>query len=267
MNRKWKIGIYSGTGVIILTITAALVWGATWRMDLANRDFREGRTDKAATVYQEMAVDQPRSPYVLHNVGLATYRKEQYSKAMDLLGKAVGNAADQKNLAAADLFKIYYHSGDAAFKAASSGGPNAINLYQEALQFYKKAIEADPKDWDAKYNYELACLRAKESQQRQQQDQNQNQGKNPDSKNGKDSGKDHQNQSPNRDQTSGKNNQPQAKNGFQNPQNKQSGNGTQPKNGQMTRQEAEALLQMAEHGDQFQAPVVKGDAGNPEKDW
>jgi hypothetical protein len=35
----------------------------------------------------------------------------------------------------------------------------------------------------------------------------------------------------------------------------------------MTKQEAEALLNMAEHGDQFQAPVVQGNSGNPDKDW
>jgi Ca-activated chloride channel homolog len=71
-----------------------------------------------------------------------------------------------------------YNLGNAFFnqaQAAEQSAPDAANeIYQKALNFFKQAIEIDPTDKIAKYNYELAAKKIIEQKQKSQQDHQQN---------------------------------------------------------------------------------------------
>lgn len=261
----------------------ALVWGKTIRMASANKLFAAKdltNQTKAAKVYEDMAVDEPNSPYVLHNLGLSQYVQGKFDQAASSLQKALKALEGVKlspKLAKTLFFPFQYHSGNSMFKLAAksqssqSGQSNQagqsiqsgqagqgqpqqpVNLYQAALESYQKAIEANPDDLDAKYNYELTKLRIK--QEKNQQNQNQQ-------------SQDQQNQQgqPNQNQ----NNQQQSGNqknqqGQQNQSQKQQGNQSKP--GEMSKEEAEALLKMAEKGEQYQGQLIFGAESPTTKDW
>lgn len=284
MKRSWKMRLGIGGGILVAAVIAFLVWGKTWRMMLANRNFRSGRLGQAGAVYQEMAVDQPKSPYILHNQSLVAYETARtgatapastvaslvasLTAANQLMAKALQETDKMKNMTAADRNKLFYHAGNAAFQAAAAleaGGAAALptnavtaagNKYQEALQDFKRAIVADPGDPAAKYNYELTQLRLEQNRQNQQQQQpRDNDGKDPKKQaQGTNSGDPKQN-------NSGKKNRTENRQGSQN-------KGEQPRpDGGMTKGEAEALLKMAENGDQYRTPQAPEAAGTPEKDW
>ena len=64
-----------------LALLAVLTWGKTLRVAKANRrlaqaDDAEGMA-AAQRVYEDLLVDQPHSPYLLHNLGLTLYRGGQ----------------------------------------------------------------------------------------------------------------------------------------------------------------------------------------------
>lgn len=124
-----------------------------------------------------------------YNAGLAAYAGGDWKSAADSFARAA---------AGADLglqAKAYYNRGNALFHQA--GGPAAappaaaplpaMGTQQleaaaasvgEAVQMYENAIALDPKDVDAKANYELAVLKQQQlQQQKQQQQQKQDQPK------------------------------------------------------------------------------------------
>ena len=115
-----------------------------------------------------------------YNAALAAYAAGDLKAAADLFARAA---------ASADLglqAKAYYNRGNALFHQA--GGPagalplptmstqelaGAESSVGEAIQMYENAIALDPKDADAKANYELAVLKQQQLQQQQQKQQQQ----------------------------------------------------------------------------------------------
>ena len=124
-----------------------------------------------------------------YNAGLSAYAGGDLKAAADSFARAA---------AGADLglqSKAYYNRGNALFHQA--GGPaagmpagampmpamstqelaSAESSVGEAIQMYENAIALDPKDADAKANYELAVLKQQQLQQQQQQQSKQDQQK------------------------------------------------------------------------------------------
>src|SRR5690554_5786723 len=119
-------------------------------------------TAKARQVYEDLLVDLPRSPYLLHNLGLALYREDRpedaavrFHLAREELANLDMNLTQRRNLA----YKFHYHLGGVLFTAAeTSNDEEAVTGYQKALEEFKQAVKMDPADSDAKYNYELTLL-------------------------------------------------------------------------------------------------------------
>ena len=121
------------------------------------------------------------------NAGLAAYAGGDLKAAADSFARA----ASGSDLALQS--KAYYNRGNALFHQA--GGPaglmqtgaaplpamstqelaGAESSVGEAIQMYENAIALNPKDVDAKANYELAVLKQQQLQQQQQQQQKQDQ--------------------------------------------------------------------------------------------
>ncbi len=132
-----------------------------------------------------------------YNAGLSAYAGGDLKAAADSFARAASGS---------DLrlqSQAYYNRGNALFHQA--GGPaaamqpaamplptpstqelaSAESSVGEAIQMYENAIALDPKDVDAKANYELAVLKQQQlqqqkQQQQQQQNQDQNNQQNPD---------------------------------------------------------------------------------------
>lgn len=257
---------------------AGLVWGQSLRMVQANGLFKSGDYKKAREIYADLSVDEPKSPYVHHNLGLSYYKDNEFEKTLENLRQAVKelealpeNTPSKKEL----LNKFYYHLGDGLFKnaAKAEGNPEqAANLYQEALQNFQKAVEVNPSDQDAKYNYELTKLRLQEAKDQQQQNKN-DKNKNAQDKKDKQDQQQQQNQKGNQkdsqqqqNQAGNKKEEQAQKDKAKEEQSKQGQSG-QKKDGQMSKEEAAALLKMAENGELYQGPIIIDKSPSEGKDW
>jgi hypothetical protein len=286
LTKKVFIVIGIIAALLVLGFIGNLVWGKTIRMSRANQALNSGRTDAAQKTYADLAVDLPESPYVLHNLGLAAYQEGQYRQAADSLQKTLqkieansGKTKNIKELAA----KCHYHLGNTQFKLAETGksGANsnpqqATDLYSEALANFRHAIEADPTDQDAKYNYELTKLRLKNAEQQKQNNQSQ---EDQDSQKPKDHNKGNQSKQPKQPDPKNQSGRDQKQTPDQK-SNESKGKGEQKQNQQeqanqgqagkqkrgMTKEEAQTLLNAAENGDQYMAPMLK-DNSAVQKDW
>jgi tetratricopeptide (TPR) repeat protein len=281
VKKPVKIILLIIAGLIFIALMLTLVWGKTIRMASANQLFAAKdltNQTKAVKIYEDMAVDEPNSPFVLHNLGLGQYKQGKFDQAASSLQKALKAFEGVKlspEFVKRILHRFLYHFGNAVFKLAvlseknqsnQSGQSNQpgqsgqtgqqsqpVQLYQAALESYQKAIEANPDDLDAKYNYELTRLRIKGQEQQNQNQPSQDQKDQKGQKDQKD-----QQQSGNQQNQQNQNQQQQAN---------QSQADAEQKQGQMSKEEAEALLKMAEKGDQYQGQVIFG-ADNPTaKDW
>lgn len=117
-----------------------------------------------------------------YNAGLSAYAGDDLKAAADSFARAA--AGSDLRLQA----KAYYNRGNALFQQA--GGPaaampmptmgtqelaSAESSVGEAIQMYENAIALDPKDADAKANYELAVLKQQQLEQQKQEQQKQDQ--------------------------------------------------------------------------------------------
>lgn len=185
--RKWLI-----MGLSVALLGTGFTF-KTWRGQLAqgNHELEQGRTAEAIAAYQEGLVNAPDEPRIHYNLGNAFYAKgdfgkagEHFKKALDLSAKKELHTQAEYNLANS----LYRHGA-----MLEEEQPNeAVKKYETALQHYKNAIEANPKDSDAKYNYEFVKKQLDELkeklQNQQKQDQNQqndqNKAQQQDEKNG-----------------------------------------------------------------------------------
>ncbi len=114
-----------------------------------------------------LAQEKPTTPEHAYNLGIDFYNKLDYNKAIDNFLKAF-NTEDSK------LEQwINYNLGNAAFKKGEkiqeANIQQAQQAYKQALEFFHRAIELNPQDKNAKYNYELTALKLEQTQQQQQE--------------------------------------------------------------------------------------------------
>ncbi len=166
MSHRIRLFLGITLGLLSVLVIIFLIWGNTWRMSIANRYYNKVDYDRAQERYEDLLVDLPNSPYILHNLGLSFLKKGQHDKAVNNLREATGGLGGIK-LSKSSKGKLkngfYYNLGNALFDSAEKiQGQQSHSIYQAALDSFKQAIEADPKDLDAKYNYELTLLKLKQ---------------------------------------------------------------------------------------------------------
>lgn len=166
LKQSVKIMIFGGLILVLLLPPSMLIWGGTSRMAYANHLFNDGESLSAQGIYEELAIDLPRSPYVLENLGLSLYQQRLYRQASVYLRKAVNDLLSQhsnpvRREKLVELFR--YHLGNALYKSALQDQlPKKTQEFQEALLNYKQVLGQDPNNRDAKYNYELTMLQLQE---------------------------------------------------------------------------------------------------------
>ena len=172
--------------IVCFCLTGLLCASARSNLSGGNRAYNREKYDTALEKYTLAGNAAPDSFEPAFNKGdvhyktglyqdaLKSFEKATYSKDVELQGKA------------------YYNMGNASFR---------LGKLSEAVQFYKKALELNFLDKDAKFNYEFAQKKIKENadknkeqkKQEQKQDKNEKQNdkdkKNTDNKSDKDKDK------------------------------------------------------------------------------
>jgi len=248
-----------------------------------NRLFAEGKYDDAVAKYNEALVDQPDSPQLHFNLGVAAHKQGKYDDALKAFQQipADDNQPKQTARAAAGIGNAKYKLGEAA---EASDPKTALTDYAEALAAYRRAMGADPADLDIKFNHEfvekkLADLKKKLEEQQKQQDQQKQDQANQDQQDQKqDQAQNSQDQK--QDQQKQDQQQPQAdqqgQQHDQQPQQKQEAGGgaaehAEKQDGEMSQQEAAAVLDSQRDQEVQPSDVIKKLQGavvaEPAQDW
>lgn len=211
-----------------------------------NRLYREGRYDEAHERYLEALRAAPDSPLIRFNDANALYQSAEFQRAVDAYRGAIA-AADPALEA-----RAWYNLGNALYRQQEVEG---------ALEAYKEALRRNPGDADAKHNLEVALEQLQQQEQEQQQQQRQQSDDAEQNQDEQDSGEDEQDRSsgsppsgerPPERQRPGENREDRSDRGPQDegqqsdgePSGPEGGDGrAQPQPGEMSREEAERLLQ------------------------
>lgn len=156
MNRYWS----QINGLIVVVFTLLALNKTAFSDDSAMRLYKKGNYKDAIKKYDRILKDHPDLEEAHYGKGTALYKSNQIEDAAREFENAISIKDPLKKSA------VLYNMGNALFK---------VNRIDESLQFYKKALELNPNDMDAKYNFELAkaMMRQQNSQNKQQNDQNQ----------------------------------------------------------------------------------------------
>ena len=174
---KGKISLFLSLLLAVLPNTANAA-SASSEAKRAGKFYKEGKYDEALEKYDK-ALEIAPDDYRLHyNRGSALYRKGDFPGAEGSFLKSL--ATDEEGMEE----KSIYNAGNSKYRAGEAlekTDPNsALKNYKEALQYYRRSIDAAPEDMDAKYNYEFTLNKIKDlekqsDQKQQQQDQQEQQ--------------------------------------------------------------------------------------------
>jgi len=127
----------------------------------ATQAFEAKDFEQATDLYDDALTLEPESGVISYNLGNALYRQGQFEDASTALLR--GMLADDSEVRQNSLYNL----GNAFVQ---------LQKYPEALTAYRKALEMDPHDLDAKVNFEKAMQLLQQQQQEQQQQQQQEKG-------------------------------------------------------------------------------------------
>ncbi len=146
---------------MIRLLAFLLYLGVLFGQDKGKKAYEEGHYDEARIYYEHILKNRKKDNGAQFGLGVTAYQQ----KDMETAARALNNAmnSDDKSLAS----KAMYNLGN-MFRDQQK--------MEESLALYRKAIELDPTDEDAKVNYELLKQVLQQQEQQQQQDkQNQEQ--------------------------------------------------------------------------------------------
>lgn len=105
-----------------------------------NEHFQEKRYQSAIEAYRKVQLKNPDSPEVLYDLGTALYKTDAFQEsARDL---EIASKTQDPKLKAQAL----YNYGNAQYR---------LGNFEKAIESYKKVLDIDPGDEDAKYNLEF----------------------------------------------------------------------------------------------------------------
>ena len=286
----------------LLIIIIALLLGATddpsKKGRKGNESYRNEQHTEAAQLYREgIDAGTDAKPGILaglwNNLGATLFRSGEFQQAKDAFTNAIGFARSNE-----EVSTFAYNAGNTIYSETTQGGsqgpPGALGMapgmgqqaggggegLQEALEYYKQALLADPTNEDAKYNYEFVKRQLdnqeqneqdqeqenenqdqnQDQQNEEQQDQNQEQNQDQDQQN-----QDQQNQDEQQEQQ--QQNQEQQQNEEQQQQQQQQQQADPTK---LSREEAERILQALQNEEQELLRQVMKPQTRPkkvDKDW
>lgn len=142
---------------VLLLLLAGCVPDPAERNNTANTLSRQERYSDAIPAYQLAQVLAPDSPVPYYNAGIALAQTDDLNAAALALVQALKTDDD------ALIQQAYYNLGNVYFAAGQ---------YFNAVEAFKRVLERNPDDANARYNYELALLYAVPPTPENQQQQN-----------------------------------------------------------------------------------------------
>ena len=122
--------------------------------------YQEGKFDEARAYYERILRNREKDDAARFGLGTSAYQQKDFETAARVFNNVM--RTKDKSLQSKALYNI-----GTLF--------NEQQKMEESLAFFRKAIESDPLNEDAKVNYELLKRHLQQQQQDQQQNSNQNQ--------------------------------------------------------------------------------------------
>ena len=123
--------------------------------------YNNNEFEKARQYYESVIMDRNDDPAANFGLGSTAFQQQDYAAAMKGFETALGTDNNELKSSA------YYNMANILAQN---------QRLEESLAFFRKSLELNPSDLDAKINYEL--IKFQLQQQQQNQDQNQNQDEN-----------------------------------------------------------------------------------------
>lgn len=239
------------------------------KIKAGNRQYKQGEYNLALESYNDVLINLPKSPYIHYNIGNAAYQTGDYKKAVEAYTESL--FTDDEALEE----KANYNIGNCKYRQGklkeNTNLQEAVNLFREALDYYKRAIELNRKNLNAKYNHEFVERKLKEllDRQQQQQDQRDNEGEQQEQQESEEESQNQQQEEGNAEQQS-ESDLESEQSEEQQRDDKRSVNQQQGEEKEMTMEEALRLLDALKDEEQHQLPQSQRKRGRfPDvfKDW
>ena len=140
---------------MIRLLAFLLYLGVIFGQDKGKKAYEEGHYDEARIYYEHILKNRKKDNGAQFGLGVTAYQQ----KDMETAARALNNAMNSNDKSLAS--KAMYNLGN-MFRDQQK--------MEESLALYRKAIELDPTDEDAKVNYELLKQVLQQQEQQQQED-------------------------------------------------------------------------------------------------
>ncbi|MDD5129038.1 MAG: tetratricopeptide repeat protein [Candidatus Omnitrophica bacterium] len=139
--------------VIFISYSYCFAESSCGLVNRANSLYKQKKYDEAIKLYNEAQIKSPDSAEINYNIGIAQYKKEDYLSAVSFLEKATASRDEILES------KANFNIGNAKYKLGklkeNTDLKETVELLRQSLDYYKRAIELDSKDEDARVNHEL----------------------------------------------------------------------------------------------------------------
>ena len=235
--------------------------GSVYGQDKGKKAYEEGKYDDARAYYEHVLKNRKQDEAAQFGLGATAYQQKDMETAARSLNNVMNS--DDKSLAS----KAMYNLGN-MFRDQEK--------MEESLALYRKSIELDPTDQDAKVNYELLKQVLQEQEQQQNKESEQNEDKEQEKQEQDSESKDKQNQ----DQDNQGKDEEQQKKDNQNSESDQEKENKEQEQSQEKQEEsqeqksdkqmqAEAILNALKDKEQInqKRQIAKAKSQKLEKDW
>ena len=235
--------------------------GSVFGQDKGKKAYEDGNYDEARAYYEHILKNRKKDGAAQFSLGATAYQQ----KDMETAARSLNNVMNSKDKSLAS--KAMYNLGN-MFRDQQK--------MEESLAFYRKAIELDPTDEDAKVNYELLKQVLQEQEQQQNKESEQNEDKEQEKQEQDSESKDKQNQ----DQDNQGKDEEQQKKDNQNSESDQEKENKEQEQSQAKQEEsqeqksdkqmqAEAILNALKDKEQInqKRQIAKAKSRKLEKDW
>jgi tetratricopeptide (TPR) repeat protein len=127
-------------------------------VDKGMKEYKQNNFDEARKYYESVLEERKDDSAANFGLGVSAYQQGDIKSAMEAFDRILRD--DEPELKA----KSYYNMGNILYDQQRS---------EESLAFFKKALELDPADTDAKFNYEILKYHL-QPQEQQQNDNDKN---------------------------------------------------------------------------------------------
>ncbi len=233
-------------------VTLGLILGVALSQDKGQKAYNDGKYHEARSYYEHVLKNREKDDAAHFGLGATAYQQQDMETAARSLNSIMNS--EDKSLASKAMFNLGNMFRDQ-------------QKMEESLALYRKAIELDPTDQDAKVNYEMlkqVVQQQQKEQQQQDQDSEQEQDQDSDSDKNQNQGSD-QNQEQQQKQKS------QAEQEKQDQEQKQSQAKQEESKEEKTdkQMQAEAILNALKDQEKInqKRQIAKAKSRKLEKDW